>query len=479
MKKILFLIFIALCYMSCAEKDSWSASPSLHLTFSRDTVAFDTLISTVPSSTKTLTVFNQNKNGLRISRISLGKGADSPFRANVDGEFLYNGQGADFQIYAKDSLMVRLEVTPPQVGSSDTLSFKDYLEFHLESGVVQRVCLTAGALDAYFVHGLVLRNDTTITSEKPFIVFDSLVVMPEVTLTLEPGTRLMFHDKAGLILHGNLQAIGTQDRPVVFRGDRTDRMFDNLPYDNTPSRWEGIRICESSKENIFVHCDIHSGCYGIVCDSTSDLSTPTLYMENSVIHNIGGDGLQLNHVSAQFLNTQISNTLGTSVYIHGGHYLFLHCTIAQFYPFVAERGDALYMANEVNGVYRDLHRCHFINSVITGYGEDVIMGSISEGQDYQCDYLFQNCFLNTIASTDSTRFVGIVYDTDELETPHEKNFLRFDTDNFLYDFTPDSISPIRNIGTTDFLEALPSDRFGRSRQADGKPDAGCYEYIVP
>lgn len=479
MKKGFFLIFIVICFISCAEKDSWSASPSLHLTFSRDTVAFDTLISTVPSSTKTLTVFNRYKDGLRISKVCLTKGADSPFRANVDGEFLYNGLGEDFQVYGKDSIMVRLEVTPPVVGSSDTLLFKDFLEFHLESGVVQRVCLTAGALDAWMVHGLVLSKDTTITSEKPFIVYDSLVVMHGATLTIEPGARIMFHDKAGLNVYGNIHAVGTIDRPIIFRGDRTDRMFDNLPYDNTPSRWEGIRICESSNDNLFVNCDIHSGRYGIVCDSTSDLSALSLYMENSVLHNIGGDGLQLNHVSAQFINTQISNTLGTSVFIHGGYYQFLHCTIAQFYPFVADRGDALFLANDIDGVYRHLYQCHFVNSVITGYGEDVIMGSIMEGQDYACDYQFRNCFLNTVVSDDTLRFVNVVYDTDEFETPRDKNFVRFDTDNFLYDFTPDSISPIRNMGLTDLLEVLPTDRLGRSRLVDGLPDAGCYEYIAP
>lgn len=146
---------------------------------------------------------------------------------------------------------------------------------------------------------------------------------------------------------------------------------------------------------------------------------------------------------------------------------------------MADRGDALYLANQVGDTYRHLQQCYFINSVITGYGEDVIMGNITEGQDYTCDYLFQNCFLNTIASDDTVRFANIMYDTDNLENPREKNFVKFDSDNFIYDFTPDSISPIRNMGDNLYLQELPFDRFGRSRLIDGQPDAGCYEYIAP
>jgi hypothetical protein len=61
----------------------------------------------------------------------------------------------------------------------------------------------------------------------------------------------------------------------------------------------------------------------------------------------------------------------------------------------------------------------------------------------------------------------------------EKNFKVFDTHNFIYDFTPDSLSEIRNMADPLLMNSLIYDRLGRSRTADEAPDAGCYEYLMP
>ena len=135
-----------------------------------------------------------------------------------------------------------------------------------------------------------------------------------------------------------------------------------------PGRWEGIRFRSSSVGNTMTYCDVHSGKYGVVCDSTS-LETLQLSMENSIVHNIAGDGLRLTGTSAVFANTQVSNTLGTTVYIYGGAYQFVtlhHRPVLSLSR--PERGDALFLSNHVDSVYNHLYMAHFINSVITGYG---------------------------------------------------------------------------------------------------------------
>ena len=89
MKKSLLYIFIFVLsgiFISCSNYDSFSDNPSFRLSFSDDTVRFDTLISTIASPTKTLYVFNKNSDGLRVSNIRLQKGTESLFRVNVDGE---------------------------------------------------------------------------------------------------------------------------------------------------------------------------------------------------------------------------------------------------------------------------------------------------------------------------------------------------------------------------------------------------------
>ena len=487
--KFLLPILLALLVAACSDYESFSDDPNFRLAFSTDTVAFDTLISTIPSSTKTLYVYNYNGDGVRINTIMLEGGANSHFRVNVDGRFLAGGTWNDFEVLSNDSLIVRIEMTPPEAGSNEPLSFSDKLLFQLENGAVQTVVLTGGSLDAYIKkEGMVIESDETLLTDKPYVIYDSLVVKPDATLTLTEGTTLMFHDKAALHVYGKLIVQGSIEKPVVLRGDRMDHMFDYLRYDNTPSRWEGIIIHRDSYGNELFQCDIHSSRFGIICKDTEqevpDETKPSVILDCCILHNIGGVGLMLDNCVSSVTNTQISNTLGHTVYIKGGTHTFVYCTLAQFYPFSSNQGDALYMASSADGrEYGLLRKAHFINCVITGYSNDVIMGE-NIPEDGTCDYLFHHSFLNTPDPDDVEHFVGCVFDQDKKSGEVEKlvrqdNFKLFDTHNFIYDFTPKPKSLIRSLADPAY-EGLPLfDRKGINRMADESPDAGCYEYFKP
>lgn len=478
-------VAVILVASSCDDFDKWTTSPSARLRFSEDVVSFDTVISSMSSTTHTLLVFNDNGEGIRLPSVVLQKGAKSPFRVNVDGQYLYEGQGTDFDVRGKDSIYVRIEVTVPEDDADSIIHCEDVLAFTLESGVVQSVRLVADGMNVYVMKGVTISEDTELSGSKPYLIYDSLVVAPGVKLTIRPGVRMMFHDEVSLHVHGTLDARGTIEEPVVFRGDRVDRMFDYLPYDNTPNRWGGIHIYGDSHDNVLFQCDIHSGDYGVICDSAFvlDVEKPTVHIENSIIHNVQGFGLKATSCIANIIGTQISNTFQTSVYLLGGAYTFVHCTIAQFYPWDANRGDALYISNQIDETeegYYPLYWAHFLNCVVTGYADDVIMGSIGENQDYKCDYLFQNCHLRTVVDSDSDRFVNIVYDSKKEKPNCSDHFTLFDTKNFLYDFTPVEESAIRGIAAVSITEKLsPVDRKGRSRMLDGAPDAGAYEFVMP
>lgn len=73
---------------SCADDDTFSTSPVFRLTFSADTLSLDTVFSTVPSHHKQLVVYNNNNDGMRISRVSMETGTRTPFRVNVNGSYL-------------------------------------------------------------------------------------------------------------------------------------------------------------------------------------------------------------------------------------------------------------------------------------------------------------------------------------------------------------------------------------------------------
>jgi len=485
--KFLILPLLALLVVACSDYESFSDNPNFRLTFSEDTIAFDTLISTIPSSTKTLYAFNNNGNGMRISNIQLEGGAESLFRVNVDGRYLADGTWSDFEVLKHDSLVIRIEMTPPEVGSTEPLYFEDKLHFLLENGAKQTVVLTGGSVDAYIQKkGLIIESDETLLTDKAYVIYDSLVVKEGATLTLAEGTTLMFHDKAALHVYGKLIVEGSLEKPVVLRGDRMDHMFDYLRYDNTPSRWEGVIIHRGSYGNEFYQCDLHSSLFGIIVEDTEqvtpDETKPSVTLDCCILHNIGGDGLQLNNCVSKATNTQISNTLGHTVNISGGSHTFIYCTLAQFYPFTANRGDALHLASSEDGSdYGLLRKAHFINCVITGYGPDVIMGEYIPDD---CNYLFHHCFLNTPPVDDVEHFVGNIFDQDKKKNEDEKlvrqdNFFVFDTENFIYDFTPKAESLIRSLADPNYSGVPAFDRLGVSRLADEGPDAGCYECVPP
>ncbi len=474
---------LTICFLqwfsSCDDSDSFTLGRGAMLVFSTDTVKFDTVISTIGSSTRQLMVYNHNGDGLRIASIRMKKGENTPFRVNVDGSYLEPESGArafDFEIRKGDSIRVFAEVTMPENGQDAPKEMNDTLIFCLESGLEQGVIMTAVGQDAYLWRGRVIERDTTFEMGRPILIYDSLSVKEGVTLTMNPGVQIYFHDRANLWVHGRVMAEGTKEKPIVFRGDRTDRMFDYLPYDNTPSRWGGIRLKASSFENRFTHVDIHSASYGIACDSSA-IDVVKLTLENSIIHNIGGEGLGLYHCRSIVGNTQISNTLGHSVAVVGGWTEFVHCTVAQFYPWDATRGDALYLANKWLELDYPLEHAGFMNCLITGYADDVVTGNI-EDEENKVDYAFKNCVLRTVPSDDMLRFVNVNFENKDDEQAGQHQFMKFDTDKFLYDFRLKDTSPARDKGALEWADLYPVDRYGNSRLLDTAPDAGCYEYMA-
>ena len=149
MGKTLFTLCAAVSVLvlgACTDDDSFSTSPSNVLTFSTDTVRFDTLFATVPSSTRTFWVYNKSGDGIRCSTVRLAGGNQMGFRVNVDGEYL--GPEAGYQVHnleirKNDSVRVFVEITSPENASEGPQLVEDELVFGLESGVEQRVNLNA------------------------------------------------------------------------------------------------------------------------------------------------------------------------------------------------------------------------------------------------------------------------------------------------------------------------------------------------
>ena len=65
--------------------DHYSTNPTYRLSFSTDTLAFDTIFSTIGSTTRQFMIYNKNSEPLSIESIMLASGESTGFRMNVDG----------------------------------------------------------------------------------------------------------------------------------------------------------------------------------------------------------------------------------------------------------------------------------------------------------------------------------------------------------------------------------------------------------
>ena len=472
----LCLLALLLCVMTgCQDDDSFSTNVSNILSFSADTVKLDTVFSAVPTTTRTFWVHNESGDGIRCTKIRLERGNQSGFRVNVDGVYLGSESGyqaSEVEIRKGDSIRVFVELTSPVNGRNKPWLVEDNLLFLLESGVTQKVNLNAYSWDAIKYRNLHITNDTTLTGDRPIIVYGKLTVEEHATLTLAAGTTLYFHDGGGIDVYGRLCSQGEAGKEVILRGDRLDWMFDYLPYDLMSGLWDGIHFYETSYDNVMEFTDLHSSFNGIVCDS-ADVEKQKLTLKNMTVHNCQGKGLSTVNCKVTAENCQFTNTLYECVDILGGDVTMNHCTLAQFYPFDSNRRPAL---NYYSTTTMPLLRMDCINSIVTGYPEDVVMGA-TENENIPFNYRFISSILRTPAVEDAEHIIDVIFENveDTASVQGDKHFKLVDINTQHYDFHLDSLSPAINKGSKDY--PVSDDRDGKAR--DDQPDIGCFEESKP
>lgn len=475
------MIFVAVLLAACTDDDSFTTSRSATLSFSQDTVSLDTVFSTVPSSTHTFWVHNNGSDGLRLNTVRLERGNQTGFRVNVDGTYLDNSAGSianSLEVRKGDSLRVFVELTSRLNDADEPQLVEDNLVFTLESGVQQKVNLRAYSWDAELRRDIVVSHDTIVSSQRPIVVYGGIRVDSGATLAIKAPAKIYFHDGAGIDVYGRLLvqgASGGGDNDVVLRGDRTDRMFTYLPYDRVSGQWKGIRLRSSSTGNYIAYADIHSAEYGIQCDSAAyDSINERLSLRYVTIHNCKGPGLSAHNANISLINCQISNTLGDCLAVYGGRALVVYCTLAQFYPFGADRGVALRFANFKGDYSVPLYMFECYNTLITGYADDEIMGEVKDST-VAYGYYFANSIIRTPVISDTTQltaFKDVVMETPKDSVEGKRHFVLVDEDNLNYDFRLDSLSTAR--GKAMPLWQFVDDRRGRDR--GDAPDIGCYQY---
>ncbi|MFA6876277.1 MAG: hypothetical protein WCQ87_06565, partial [Parabacteroides sp.] len=334
---ILIIFVIALQFVSCEGLDeNYATNPNLKLSFSADTLSFDTVFTDIGSATHSFMIYNHNDKPLLISNILLASGGESGFRINVDGR--KGNSFNDIRIGANDSLYVLAEVTVNPNKENGPLLVSDSVLFNV-NGIKQVVRLEAYGQDVNLLKGgITLLHDTTFNAEKPYLIYDSLVIAQGATLHIAPGSVFYMHNKANIINYGTIVANGSLESPIIIRGDRLDFILnDVLPYDRTPSQWGGIYFRKESFNNEMNYMIVRNGNTGLTFEPSST-EQPKLKMHNSQITNMGKNLLSAFNCHIEIDNSELSNAGEGVANLIGGKYSFIHCTIVNYMALTPRNG---------------------------------------------------------------------------------------------------------------------------------------------
>jgi hypothetical protein len=468
------LVLLGFTYILSCEDDKYLSSPDAQLRFSADTIMFDTVFTTVGSTTRILKVFNNYKEKLLISDVKIGGGDLSNFRMNVNG--VAGNEVHDLEIPPRDSIFIFVEVTVDPNGQNLPMVVQDSIEFKTNLNL-QKIPIIAWGQDFHLIKSKVLKNETW-KNDKPYLVYNYAYVDTLSTLTIEQGARIHFHKGAGLYVKGKLEVNGTYDYPVVFTSDRLED-----DYKNVPEQWNGILLFSGSHGNVINYGQVRNAVIGLQVGTIEHEGYATVTLANSKIENMSYAGLFALKSRIYSYNSLIDNCgFYAAALLVGGEYEFYHTTIANYWGGWSRKPrttSSLAISNFLvvpksdgtNVVYQgDLNKVIFGNSII--YGNNSVELELGNNNKNLFNYYFDHCILQmpdtfNISNRDhySNVWKGIKYDPKFIDV--SKKLI----------FELDTLSPAKDVGSTTYSKLFPFDMKGKDRNADKAPDLGAYERI--
>ncbi len=409
----LFLV-VMLLVPSC-KKDELLKDSNAKLEFSTDSIIFDTVFTTVGSTTKQFKFYNKHKQKINISHIYLATGASSPFRINVDG---VSGKSLnDVEILAEDSLFVFVQVTVNPLNSNSPMLIADQVIFET-NGNVQEVQLVAVGQDVYLhkpnlptsnpFYSIINCNDIW-TNDKPHLIFGYAVVDSGCKLTMMPGTRVHLNKEAVLWVYkaGTLEIKGNYENEVRIEGARLEP-----EYKEIAGQWGKIWLSQQSKNNVIDWAIIKNGGIGVQVDTVATVGIPTLKISNTIIKNMQAAALfgQGAHIRA---NNCVFSNCGKYVaaLTIGGKYRFEQCTFANYWSGEQRNTPVLALNNYyISGntyVIRNLDSAYFKNCILDGnLAEEIGMDSSIYGGNFR--YKFDHCLIKTERNTNKIAYYNTI-----------------------------------------------------------------------
>lgn len=481
MRKVYFIIvaLVMLAIYSCRETDDFTTDASAMLNFSTDTVQFDTVFTTIGSTTHHFKFYNKNDRAVKTT-ISLAGGNNSYYRLNIDGEITSTIN--NYEILANDSVYIFVEVNVDPQNSNSPMVIADSIMF-FTNGNEQNVKLIAYGQDVHLYKDSVITTRTWI-ADKPYLIYDYVLIDENETLTIEEGAQIHFHNESAMWVLGTLKVNGSAENKVVFQGDRLDE-----EYEHVPGQWYGyyrtedfeyltggIHFWKGSGNNVIDHAIIKNGVKGIQMDTVPINSTePALVLSNSIVKNMSAVGLIAQTSNVQVYNSVIANCGYYAILLsYGGQYEFIHSTIGNYYEADSRKTESVVFNNYYvveEAITSFDFNAKFANSIIYGNLENEILLDLYAENGNEIGLSFEHCMLKAgkdFNTSNSEIFKHIVRHRDSLP--------RF-VNTYEGNFRLDTLSAAKDKGSVVYSALYPTDNDGNDRTMDGKPDLGAYERI--
>ena len=402
---VILLVSFSLLMLTNCKKDRVITDSSAKVEFSKDTLIFDTVFTTIGSTYRRFTVRNPHNKKIIIDRIRLNQGTNSDFRINVDG--VPTTDITEVEIEANDSIFIFAEVTVDPNNSLTPYIIEDKISFST-NGNSQEVKLIAWGQNAYFHRNEVVCNETWL-NDKPHVLYGITAVgYPGIDsgcfLNIPAGTKIYGYNNAVLYVYkSSINIQGTNGNEVEFRGSRLEASFNDVP-----GQWFGIRMFQPTESTI-EYADIKNATVGIWVDTSSGIDKVNINYTKSGNHTYAAlycQGARVKSENSLFYNSGVY----TGFFNIGGEYNFNHCTFGNYWTSTSRTTAQVvvndYYIDATNSVqYRPLTQANFNNCIIQGDKDnELFIDTISGGVP---NYLFNHCMIKTDKNINNSHFTSI------------------------------------------------------------------------
>ena len=327
--------------LASCSKDAITTDSDAKLNYLSQSVNFDTVFTAAGTTTRIFTISNPNDKAVRIDEIRLMGGSASAFSMNVNGQAgpVVN----NMLVNAEDSIYIFLTAHINPDANEMPFLVEDSIQVSY-NGNRDVIDLNAYGQNAIYLNNPVINTDTTWGNSLPIVLTGTTTISVGKNLSIVEGAKLYFHQGASLVLNGSLQATGSFEQPIIFRGDRLDEAYRDLP-----GGWKGVVFTESSTNNSMHFVNVLNAENALTLLGHIAGAAPKLTISQCRISNASKSGIYAVNASLKADNSLISNCNESFKIENGGNIEVINCTVASYSTnYVLHNKPGVFIANFID-----------------------------------------------------------------------------------------------------------------------------------